>query len=99
LHPEVLPAHTQAVQKQSRFRNHPTKNCAGMVLGSSPHLGAECFTSSRKAMEKVWRIVYSAVFFCSFTPLSPQVLLNGREGIELQPMSGELDRGCRPRQI
>ena len=50
-------------------------------------------------MEKVWRIVYSAVFFCSFTPLSPQVLLNGREGIELQPMSGELDRGCRPRQI
>jgi hypothetical protein len=36
-------------------------------------------------MEKVWRIVYSAVFFCSFKPLSPQVLLTVREGVELQP--------------
>jgi hypothetical protein len=51
-------------------------------------------------MEKVWRIVYSAVFFCSFKPLSPQVLLTVREGVELQPMSGDdLNRGCGPCQI
>ena len=33
-------------------------------------------------MEKVWRIVYSAVFFCSFNMLKHLVLLIAREGIE-----------------
>jgi len=33
-----FPAH--AVQKQGRFRNHPIKNCARIVLGLSSHWGA-----------------------------------------------------------
>jgi hypothetical protein len=50
-------------------------------------------------METVWRIVYSAVFFCTFKTLNPQALVGVRERIELQPMSGELNRGYRLGQI
>jgi len=50
-------------------------------------------------MEKDLRIVYSAVFFCSFNMLKHLVLLIVREGLELQPHCGELDRGYRPGQI
>jgi hypothetical protein len=50
-------------------------------------------------MEKNLRIVYSAVFFCSFNMLKHLVLSIVREGIELQPPCEELDRGHRSSQI
>jgi len=50
-------------------------------------------------MEKVWRSVYSAVFFCSFNLLSRRVLLNSQERIELQLHEWRVNRGSRPRKI
>jgi hypothetical protein len=50
-------------------------------------------------MEKDLRIVYSAVFFCSFNMLKHVVLIDCPRRDKIKAARGELDRGYRPGQI